>query len=163
MFSKRILVLIFIVELHFNSMAITCLISAVQRKLIDYDVPCASSIIDDRVYPCCGLLELEKCYAHHHSYAKVIWPFRQQLLKSETAFCDVCHKNCTSPADFVLYQECVHLCLPFFACPICHFTYITCSCLWMHITESHGGPEHSNFFSLIRISETVLLSYHLIM
>ena len=42
---------------------------------------------------------------------------------------------------FVLYQERVHLCLPLFVCPICHFTYITCSCLWMHITESHGGLE----------------------
>ena len=48
-------------------------------------------------------------------------------------------KNCTSPADFVLHQECVHLCLPLFVCPICHFTYITHSCLQMHITESHGG------------------------
>ena len=38
-------------------------------------------------------------------------------------------------------QECVHLCLPLFVCPICHFTYITHSCLWMHITESHGGLE----------------------
>ena len=73
--------------------------------------------------------------------ADVIWPYRQQLLKSETAFCDICHKNCISPADFVLHQECVHLCLPLFACPVCHFTYITHSCLWMHITESHGGPE----------------------
>ena len=46
-----------------------------------------------------------------------------------------------SPADFVLHQEHVHLCLPLFFCPICHFTYITHSCLQMHITESHGGPE----------------------
>ena len=44
------------------------------------------------------------------------------------------------PADFVLHQESVHLCLPLFVCPICHFTYITRSCLCMHITESHGGP-----------------------
>ena len=29
----------------------------------------------------------------------------------------------------------------FIVCPICHFTYITHSCLCMHITESHGGPE----------------------
>ena len=33
-----------------------------------------------------------------------------------------------------------------YVCPclfvhICHFTYITHSCLCMHITESHGGPE----------------------
>ena len=67
-------------------------------------------------------------------------PYRRQLLESETSFCDVCHKNCTSPADFVLHQECVHLCLPLFVCPVCHFTYITHSCLRMHITESHGGP-----------------------
>ena len=46
-----------------------------------------------------------------------------------------------SPADFVLHQEHVHLCLPLFACPLCHFTYITCSCLRMHITEAHGGSE----------------------
>ena len=66
-------------------------------------------------------------------------PYRQQLLESETAFCDICHKNCISPVDFVLHQERAHLCLPLFVCPICHFTYITHSCLRMHITESHGG------------------------
>ena len=38
-------------------------------------------------------------------------------------------------------QERVHLCLPLFVCPICHFTYITHSCLHMHITEFHGGLE----------------------
>ena len=111
------------------------------KRAIDYDVPHASSISDDRVYLCCGLLELEKWNVCHHSCADVIQPFRQQLLEFETAFCDVCHKNCTSPADFVLHQECVHLCLPLFACPVCHFTYITCFCLQMHITESHGGPK----------------------
>ena len=40
-----------------------------------------------------------------------------------------------------VYQECVHLCLPLFACPVCHFTYITHSCLHMHITKAHGGPR----------------------
>ena len=110
-----------------------------EKRGNDYDVPHATSISDDWVHPCCGLLELKKWNVHHQSCADVIWPFRWQLLKSETAFCDVCCKNCTSPADFVLHQECVHLCLPTFACPVCHFTYITHSCLQMHITESHGG------------------------
>ena len=109
------------------------------KRAVDYDVPHASSISDDQVYPCCGLLELEKWNVHHHSCADVIRPYRQQLLKSETAFCDICHKNCVSSADFVLHQEHVHLCLLLFACPVCHFTYITHSCLWMHITEYHGG------------------------
>ena len=40
-----------------------------------------------------------------------------------------------------VHQECVHLCLPLFVCPVCHFAYITRSCLRMHITESHGGPK----------------------
>ena len=82
-----------------------------------------------------------KVEVRYHSSADIIQPYRQQLLESETSFCDTCHKNCTSPADFVLHQERVHLCLPLFVCPICHFTYITHSCLCMHITESHGGPE----------------------
>ena len=99
------------------------------KRAVGYDVPRASSISDDQVYPCCGLLELEKWNVHHHICADVIQPYRQQLLKSETAFCDICHKNYVSPVDFVLHQECVHLCLPLFACPVCHFTYITCSCL----------------------------------
>ena len=34
----------------------------------------------------------------------------------------------------------IYVCLYLFV-PICHFTYITRSCLCMHITESHGGPE----------------------
>ena len=111
------------------------------KKAVDYDVPRASSINDDQVCPCCGLLELEKWNVHHHRCVDDIRPCRQQLLKSETAFCDISHKNCLSPADFVLHQEHVHLCLPLFACPVCHFTYITHSCLCMHITETHGGPR----------------------
>ena len=57
-----------------------------EKRADGYDVPHATSISDDQVYPCCGLLELEKCYVHHHSCADVIQPFRQQLLKSETTF-----------------------------------------------------------------------------
>ena len=71
----------------------------------------------------------------HHS------ALQMTVTESETSFCDTSHKNCTSPADFILHQECVHLCLPLFVCPICHFTYITRSCLRMHITEFHGGPK----------------------
>ena len=111
------------------------------KRAGDYDVPHATSISDDQVYPCCGLFELERWNVHHHSCADIIQPFRQQLLESETAFCDICHKNCISIVDFVLHHECVHLCLPLFVCPVCHFTYITHSCLQMHITEFHGGPS----------------------
>ena len=111
------------------------------KKVADYDIPHASSIKDDQVYSCCGLFKLEKWEVHYHSCTDVIQPYRWQLLKSETAFCDICHKNCISPADFVSHQEHVHLYLPLFVCPICHFTYITHSCLCMHITESHGGPK----------------------
>ena len=103
--------------------------------------PRASNIIDDQVYPCCGLFKLEKWEVCYHNCVDIIQPYRWQLLESETSFCDTCHKNCTSPADFILHQECVHLCLPLFVCPICHFTYITRSCLRMHITEFHGGLE----------------------
>ena len=77
------------------------------------------------------------------SVITIVWmslrPFRQQLLESEIAFCDICHKNCISMADFVSHHECVHLCLPLFICPVCHFSYITRSCLRMHITKFHGG------------------------
>ena len=111
------------------------------EKVVDYDVPSASNIKDDQVYPCCRLFKLEKWEVHYHSCADIIQPYRQQLLELETSFCDICHKNWTSPADFVLHQEHVHLCLPLFVCPICHFTYITHSCLKMHITECHGGPK----------------------
>ena len=98
------------------------------KRADDYDVPHATSISDDRVYPCCGLFELEGENVHH-SCMDVIRPFRQQLLESETAFCDICHKNCISMADFISHHECVHLCLPPFICPVCHFSYITHSCL----------------------------------
>ena len=115
--------------------------SRCDMKKVVYDVPHASNINDNRVYPCCGLFKLEKWEVHYHNCADIIQPYRRQLLESETSFCDICHKNCTSPADFVLHQERVHLCLPLFICPVCHFTYITHSCLRMHITESHGGPK----------------------
>ena len=109
------------------------------KKASDYDVPCATSVSDDRVYPCCRLFKLKRWNVCHHGCVDFIWPFRQQLLESETAFCGICHKNCTSVVDFVLHQEWVHLCLPLFVCLVCHFTYVTQSCLQMHITEFHGG------------------------
>ena len=71
-----------------------------------------------------GFFELERWNVHHHSCADFIWPFRQQLLESETAFCSICCKNCISVVDFILRHEWVHLCLPLFVCPVCHFTYI---------------------------------------
>ena len=109
------------------------------KKASDYDVPHTTSVCDDRVYPCCGLFELERWNVCHHGCADFIQPFRQQLLESETAYCGICHKNCTSVVDFILHQQWVHLCLPLFICPVCHFTYVTQSFLQMHITESHGG------------------------
>ena len=78
-------------------------------------------------------------WKHGMFIIKVVWPFRQQLLESETAYCGICHKNCTSVVDFTLHHEWVHLCIPLFVCPVCHFTYITWSCLQMHITDFHGG------------------------
>ena len=50
------------------------------------------------------------------------------------------------PQQILFYTRNVSiLCLPLFVCPICHFTYITHSCLRMHITESHGGPATAIF------------------
>ena len=60
------------------------------KKTSDYDVPHATSVSDDWVYPCCRLFELERWNVHHHGCADFIWPFRQQLLESETAFCGIC-------------------------------------------------------------------------
>ena len=110
-----------------------------RKKASSYDVPCATSVCGDRVYPCCGLFELETLNVHHWGCADFIQPFRQQLLDSEMAFCGICHKNCPSVVDFVLHHEWSHLCLPLFVCPVCHFIYITWSCLQMHITKIHGG------------------------
>ena len=48
----------------------------VTKKVAVYDVPCASSIIDNWVYPCCGLFKLEKWEVHYHSCADIIEPYR---------------------------------------------------------------------------------------
>ena len=124
----------------------SCLFDKYHGKRTDnYDVPHATSASDDQVFLCCGLFELERWNVYHHSCADVMWPFRQQLLESKTAFCDICHKNCISIVDFVFHHECVHLCLPFFVCPVCcHLTYITRSCLWMHIHWISWGSELSS-------------------
>ena len=138
---EKKLILISIAELHFSLNSYPSDSKCDMKKVAVYDVPHASSINDDQVFLCCGLFKLEKWEVHYHSCADIIQPYRWQLLKSETSFCDICHKHCTSPADFVLHQECVHLCLPLFVCPICYFTYITHSCLCIHITEFHGSLE----------------------
>ena len=109
------------------------------KKASGYDVPRATSVCNDWVYPCCGLFELETWNIHQSGLCRVHMAFRQQLLKSETAFCGICHKNCPSVVDFVLHHERSHLCLPLIVCPVCHSTYIIQSCLQMHITEIHGG------------------------
>ena len=75
------------------------------KKVSDYDVPHATSVSDDQVYPCCRLFELERWNVHHHGCADFIQPFRQQLLESETTFCGICHRNCTSVVDFILHLE----------------------------------------------------------
>ena len=35
------------------------------KKASNYDVPHATSVCDDQVYPCCGLFELETWSVHH--------------------------------------------------------------------------------------------------
>ena len=45
------------------------------KKANDYDVPHATSVSDDWVYPCCGLFELERWNVYHHGCADFIWPF----------------------------------------------------------------------------------------
>ena len=109
------------------------------KKTSGYDIPHATSVCDNWIYLCCGLFELDTWNIHHCGCAEFVQPFRQQLLKSETAYCGIYHKNCTSVIDFVLHHEWVHLYLPLFVCPVCHFTFVTWSCLQMHITEIHGG------------------------
>ena len=119
------------------------------KKVAVYDVPHASSINDDQVFPCCGLFKLEKWEVCYHSCEDIIQPYRWQLLKSETSFCDICHKNCTSPADFVLHQECVHLCLPLFVC-LSYFSfhlYYSILIMYAHYWISWRS-RNSNFFNL---------------
>ena len=110
-----------------------------RKKASGYDVPHATSVCDDQVYPCCGLFKLETWNVHHRGCADFAWPFRQQLLESEMAFSGIWCKNCPSVVDFVLHHEQSHLCHPLFVCPVCCFTYTTQLCLQMHITEIHGG------------------------
>ena len=128
------------------------------KKVSGYDVPHATSVRDDQVYPCCGLFELETWNIHHWGCADFVQPFRQQLLKSEMAFCGICHKNCPSVVDFILHHKWSHLCLPLFVCPVCHFTYITQSCLQMHITEIHGVQAwlNNHFHSIITLKARLL-------
>ena len=139
MVVERKSIFLSVVELHFSLTTTHLTVGVKQRRLfmmsLIHQVLMTAEFI--HVVDSLNWKSGEVCY---HSCADIIQPYRWQLLESETSFCDICHKNCTSPADFVLHQERVHLCLPLFVCPICHFTYITHSCLRMHITESHGGP-----------------------
>ena len=131
--------LIFIVELHFSSM-ITHPISIMWKRFLIMMFPMHQVL--RMIKSTCVVGSLN--WKNGRSVITVVqtsYSPTDELLESETAFCDICHVNCISPTDFVLHQECVHLCLPLFVCPICHFTYITHSCLRMHITEYHGGPE----------------------
>ena len=92
------------------------------KKAVDYDVPHASSINDDRVYPCCGFLELEKWNVCHHRCVDDIRPYRQQLLESETAFCNICRKNCFSSRFCFTPRTCTFM-----------FTAVCLSCLSFYL------------------------------
>ena len=67
---------------------------------------------------------------------------------TDDSYLSLRHLSATSVTKIVLPQQIlfytrnvfIYVCLYLF-CPICHFTYITRSCLRMHITESHGGLE----------------------
>ena len=115
----------FIVELHLHP-TVACLISTVERGLMIMTSHCATSISDDQVYPCCGLFELEGGNVHHHQLCADMSyePFRQQLLESETAFCNICHKNCISLSWF---------CFTSWTCTFVSSTfYLSCLSLFLY-------------------------------
>ena len=87
------------------------------KKASDYDVSsCNKCSVMIKFTHVVGYLSWKDGMSHHHGCVDFIQPFRQQLPESETAFCGICHKNCTSVVDFILHHEQVYLCLPLFVC-----------------------------------------------
>ena len=109
------------------------------KQVTDYDYPRATSVVNDQVYKCCGLLEIKAWGVKHQGCTDAARPFREHLVESETECCGACHKHCPNPADYILHHECSHLCAPVFLCLVCCFPYMTHTALTMHITEIHGG------------------------
>ena len=112
------------------------------KKVAVYDVPHASSSDDNQVYPCCGTLQIKKVGSSLPLAVQTSYSLTDNSYLSLRHLSVISVTRIVLPQQILFYnQERVHLCLPLFVCPICHFTYITHSCLCMHITESHGGPE----------------------
>ena len=119
---------------------ITRLMSIIQRKLLImmFLIPQALVMIESTHVV--GYLYWRKCFVHHHSCADDIRPYRQQLLESETAFCDVCHKNCTFSSRFYFtsrmctFMSSTCLLVLFVILPI--LLILVCKCTLLNLMES---------------------------
>ena len=110
------------------------------KCVANYDYRRATSVTNDQVHQCCGLFEIKSWGVKHQECIDSTRPFREQLILNEMEYCGICHKHCSSPPDYVLHHEHLHLCAPMFVCAVCQYPYITCTALNMHVTEIHGGP-----------------------
>ena len=160
MVVERKLILLSIAELHFSLTITHLTVNVIWRRLLIMMFPMHQVLV---------MIEFTLAVGSSNwkNGRSVITVVRTSYSPTDDSYLSLkhlsvifCHKNCTSPADFVLHQECLHLCLPLFVCPICHFTYIPHSCLCMHITESHGGLKAA--ISLIQNLEIVLSCYFVI-
>ena len=136
------------------------------KKAGDYDVPCATSISDDQVYPCSGLFKLERWKCLSSQLCRhVIQPFRQQTtwvwnsllwhlsqelyFYSRFCFCIMNEYICVFHFLFVLFV--ISLILP----------DLVYKCTLLNFMEVQA--QLSNLFPLITILRIKLLLYNLVM
>ena len=159
---KKKSILLSIAELHFSLTTTHLTVGLVRRRLFMMSLVHQVLMIGESILVV-DSLNWKSGRSRYHSCADTIQPYRQQLLESETSFCDICHKNCTSPADFVLHQERVHLCLPLFIFPYLslHLYYpflLTYAYYWISWWSSN-----SNLFILVFWNCRLLLSHSFMM
>ena len=109
------------------------------KKASDYDVPHATSVCDDQFTHVVGYLSLKDGM----SVIMVVWT---SYNPSDNSYLSLKQPSVASATRTVLlwwissYIMSEHICaFTLFVCLVCYFTYVTQSCLQMHITEFHGG------------------------
>ena len=131
----------FVVELHFN-LTITCLISVVQRELLIMMFLMHQALVMIESTHVVGFLN----WKNGMSIITAVWMLYNT---TDNNYSSLKQLSVMFVIKIVFLQQIlfciknvyIYKCLLLFACPVCHFTYITHSCLQMHITESHGGPK----------------------
>ena len=105
------------------------------KKHINIKMP---QIMDERIYPCCGLMEILKWgIQHNRCYGG---SFKAGIIEASAQKCERCGAFCGDVVQLVRHCE-KHGAANIQVCALCRNPYVTKAALHCHLTLNHGGIE----------------------